>query len=153
MTTPVTLRRLPAGDPRIGSDVGPLIRTLRPALDAEGFERFSAEAQAQGLEFTAAYDEADRCLGVAGHRVLATSRGRVLFVDDLVTDPRLRSAGIGERLLDELKSLARARDCVRIELDSGVTNQRAHRFYHRHALTIRALHFAVDTNGAPGAGR
>ncbi|UQW99954.1 GNAT family N-acetyltransferase [Streptomyces sp. RerS4] len=149
MTTSVTLRRLPAGDPRIGSDVGPLIRTLRPALDADGFARFSAEAQAQGLEFTAAYDESGRCLGVAGHRALATSRGRVLFVDDLVTDPALRSGGIGERLLDELKSLARALDCVRIELDSGVTNQRAHRFYHRHGLTITALHFAVDTAETP----
>ncbi|MCX5197275.1 GNAT family N-acetyltransferase [Streptomyces sp. NBC_00249] len=141
----MTLVRLAAGDARVLADVGPLIRVLRPALDAEGFARFAAEAQAQGLEFTAAYDAAGRCLGAAGHRVLATSRGRVLFVDDLVTDAGRRSGGIGERLLDGLKSLARARGCVRIELDSGVTNQRAHRFYHRHGLTISALHFAVDT--------
>ncbi|MFD9531871.1 GNAT family N-acetyltransferase [Streptomyces sp. NPDC060010] len=146
-TTPprtAALHEVPIGDPRVTTDVGSLIRALRPALDEQAFAAFATEAQAQGLVFTAAYDEAGHCLGVAAHRVLATSRGRILFVDDLVTDPDRRSGGTGALLLAALKSRAREEGCVRVELDSGVTNQGAHRFYHRHGLTIGALHFAVE---------
>ncbi|MGP3923140.1 GNAT family N-acetyltransferase [Streptomyces sp. 8N616] len=126
------------------ADVGKLIRTLRPALSAEGFAQFAAEAHGQGLVFTAAYDEDSRCVGVAAHRVLATSRGRLLFVDDLVTAPEVRSAGVGARLMEELEKRARRAGCVRIELDSGVTNHGAHRFYHARRMSIAALHFARE---------
>ncbi|MGI5448408.1 GNAT family N-acetyltransferase [Streptomyces sp. CA-243310] len=146
-TTPprtAALHEVPIGDPRVTTDIGPLVRALRPALDERAFEAFATEAQSQGLVFTAAYDETGHCLGVAAHRVLATSRGRILFVDDLVTDPDRRSGGIGALLLTALKSRAREEGCVRVELDSGVTNQGAHRFYHRHGLTIGALHFAGE---------
>ncbi|WP_328834681.1 GNAT family N-acetyltransferase [Streptomyces europaeiscabiei] len=135
------------GDRRMTLHVRPLIQALRPALDDAAFDRFAAEAHGQGLVFTAAYDERGRCAAVATHRVLATSRGRVLFVDDLVTDPALRSAGVGARLFSHLAERAESSGCRRIELDSGVTNQAAHRFYHARRMTISALHFARDVTG------
>ncbi len=132
------------GDLSMSADVEPLIRTLRPQLTAEGFAQFTVEAHRQGLVFTAAYDKHGRCVGVAAYRVLATSRGRLLFVDDLVTAPEVRSGGIGGRLLAELELRARRSGCARIELDSGVSNHGAHRFYHAHRMSIVALHFAHD---------
>jgi GNAT superfamily N-acetyltransferase len=132
------------GQPAMDSEVGRLIRELRPSLTAEGFAEFSGEAHAQGLVFTAAYDDDGRCVAVATHRVLATSRGRLLFVDDLVTDPQVRSGGIGARLMAELEGRAERAGCVRIELDSGVTNHAAHRFYHVGRMSVVALHFARD---------
>jgi len=141
---PMTLRDVTPDDIRMSTDVEPLIRTLRPGLSAEAFAAFAKEAHGQGLVFTAAYDEQDRCLAVATHRVLATSRGRIFFVDDLVTHPERRSGGIGARLLTALKERARAAGCVRVELDSGVTNQAAHRFYHSQRLVISALHFSAE---------
>ncbi|MFI2379130.1 GNAT family N-acetyltransferase [Streptomyces sp. NPDC018964] len=144
---PLSLTDLSPADPRMSTHVRPLIRALRPALTDDGFDRFAAEAHGQGLVFTAAYVPHGGCVAVATHRVLATSRGRVLFVDDLVTDPGHRSAGIGARLLEHLAERARAARCCRIELDSGVTNQAAHRFYRAHHMTVSALHFAVDVPG------
>lgn len=49
-------------------------------------------------------------------------------------------------MLSELKRRAGEAGCVRLELDSGVTNTTAHRFYLRHWLDIQAFHFstAVD---------
>ena len=49
-------------------------------------------------------------------------------------------------MLSELKRRAGEAGCVRLGLDSSVTNTTAHRFYLRHRLDIRALHFsaAVD---------
>lgn len=43
------------GTPRVRDDVRPLIRTLRPDLAADAFDRFAAEAHGQGPVFTAAY--------------------------------------------------------------------------------------------------
>ncbi|MGV9991252.1 GNAT family N-acetyltransferase [Streptomyces sp. NPDC003374] len=131
--------------------VRPLLRALRPALTDDGFDRFAAQAHAQGLVFTAAYDAHGGCVAVATHRVLATSRGRVLFVDDLVTDPGRRGGGVGARLVAHLTERARAAECCRVELDSGVTNQAAHRFYHARRMTVSAFHFALDVGGEGGA--
>ncbi|WP_369184611.1 GNAT family N-acetyltransferase [Streptomyces sp. Y1] len=137
------------GQAAMAADVGPLIRQLRPALTAGEFADFAAEAHRQGLVFTAAYDAGGRCVGVAAHRVLATSRGRLLFVEDLVADRAVRSAGVGRRLMAELEGRARRAGCVRIELDSGVSNHGAHRFYHAGRMAIVALHFAREVPAGP----
>ncbi|MEW2066480.1 GNAT family N-acetyltransferase [Streptomyces sp. NPDC007346] len=146
----LTLTDLTPDDPRMSADVAPLIRTLRPELTAAAFTAFSDEAYGQGLRFTVAYDAATgRALGAATHRLLATSRGRVLFVDDLVTAPASRGRGVGARLLAELERRGRAAGCVRVELDSGTANVQAHRFYHARRMTIGALHFGLDLPGGP----
>ncbi|GAA2809937.1 GNAT family N-acetyltransferase [Kitasatospora paracochleata] len=135
---------LAPGDPALERDVAPLIRVLRPQLTPAAFTAFAAEAQAQGLVFTAAYGDGGACLAVAGHRVLATSRGRLLFVDDLVTAPAARSTGVGGLLFAALAERARRAGCVRIELDSGTANHGAHRFYHAHRMAVTALHFGLE---------
>ncbi|MFJ4969650.1 GNAT family N-acetyltransferase [Streptomyces sp. NPDC088755] len=146
----LTLTDLAPDDPRTVTDIAPLIRTLRPALTAAAFAAFVAEAYGQGLRFTVAYDATGRALGAATHRLLATSRGRILFVDDLVTAPASRGQGVGAHLLAELERRARAAGCARLELDSGTANVHAHRFYHARRMTIGALHFGLDLDlGGP----
>ncbi|MEQ4722510.1 GNAT family N-acetyltransferase [Nonomuraea sp. B19D2] len=132
------------GHPAMETDVAPLILALRPGLTRDAYAKFAEEAHRQGLVFTAAYDAVGRCIGVAAHRVLATSRGRLLFVDDLITHPDLRSSGVGSRLMAELEARARKAGCTRIELDSGITNHGAHRFYHARGMSIVAHHFSHE---------
>ncbi|MEU9335494.1 GNAT family N-acetyltransferase [Streptomyces sp. NPDC048290] len=138
----MTFSDIGPADPRMDSDVAPLVRVLRPGLEAAAFREFVTEAHGQGLVITAAHGPDGGCLGVATHRVLATSRGRVLFVDDLVTAPTARGRGVGGRLMAELERRGGAAGCARVELDSGVTNHGAHRFYHAGGLSITALHFS-----------
>ncbi len=133
---------LAPGDERLPSAVYPLLQALRPQLTREAFGDLVIEGTQQGLMVLAAWDGPNRCVGTALYRVLATSRGRVLFVDDLVTDPDTRSRGIGNALFAALEQRGRAARCERIELDSGVTNQAAHRFYYRQRMGAIALHFA-----------
>ncbi len=129
------------GDPRLGAEVLQVLRELRPHLTAESFAAVYAEGHPQGLRFTAAYD-GDRCVGVAGWRVLAcTVAIRKLYVDDLVTAEGSRSGGVGRALLAELEARARATGCTLIDLDSAVHRFDAHRFYLRERMAITAHHF------------
>lgn len=81
---------------------------------------------------------------VAGFRVLDKfATGRSLYVDDLVTKATARSQGWGDALFDWLIQTARERDCVQLELDSGVQRFDAHRFYLRRRMRISSHHFAL----------
>jgi hypothetical protein len=53
------------GDPRLASEVWPVLNQLRDQLTADSFAAVYEEGYPQGLRFTAAYDKG-RCVGVAG---------------------------------------------------------------------------------------
>jgi GNAT superfamily N-acetyltransferase len=114
---------------------------LRTHLDLETLHAIQTAAAGQGLTFTGAF-LADRCVGIAGWRVMdTTSVIRKLYVDDLVTDAEHRSLGIGRALLDHLTERARLLDCPAVTLDSGVQRLDAHRFYRREGFEEDTLHF------------
>ena len=127
-------------DVPLTADLLPLLRLLRPNLTDESV----AELATDGPRFLVGYSPSGLPLALAGYRVLVTSRGRILYVDDLVTAVEARSRGIGAEVMAALVALARRHECVRLELDSGVTNHAAHRFYLRHELDIVAFHFAIN---------
>ena len=138
---------LEPGDPRLIDDMLPVLAQLRTQLDAAGLAAIYAEGHPQGLRFLVAYD-GDRCLGVAGWRIVAlTFAVRKLYVDDLVTTADGRSKGVGHALLAELESRARATGCTVIDLDSGVQRHDAHRFYFRERMHISSHHFTKALDG------
>ena len=131
------------GDPRLTSEVLPVLAELRTGLTAEQFDAVFREGHPQGLRVTAVYDDDGSCVGVAGWRIYATTVAlRKLYVDDLVTASNARSSGVGAALLAELDARARAAGCTVLDLDSGTHRERAHHFYFREGLTIRSFHFA-----------
>ncbi|PSK93625.1 acetyltransferase (GNAT) family protein [Murinocardiopsis flavida] len=129
------------GDDRLGSEVLPVLLELRPHLTETLLHEVYDEGHRQGLRFSAAYTDG-ACAGVAGWRVMVgTSALRKLYVDDLVTAERGRSAGVGRALLGYLEQRARDLGCHRLDLDSGVQRHDAHRFYFRERMDIAAFHF------------
>ncbi|MFI8361826.1 GNAT family N-acetyltransferase [Streptomyces sp. NPDC085612] len=133
---------LEPGDPRLTTDLLPVLRELRPHLTEELFLAVLAEGRGQGLRFTAAYDEAGSCVGAAGWRTVATtSMIRKLYVDDLVTASVSRSGGVGRALLAHLEEHAVAADCTALTLDSGTQRTDAHRFYFRERMAVTAFSF------------
>jgi GNAT superfamily N-acetyltransferase len=133
---------LEPGDQRLAEDVLPVLGELRPHLTTEDFAAVYEEGHPQGLRFTALYDEDDRCVAVAGWRLVATTVAlRKLYVDDLVTAPSQRGRGFGAALLGELERRARDAGCTVLDLDSGAEREDAHRFYFREGLVIRGFHF------------
>lgn len=82
--------------------------------------------------------------GCGGFRVHETlSRGRYMYVEDLVTSPKLRSHGLGDILFDWLANEARRRGCAQMEIISGIQRSDAHRFYHRKRMAIKAFQLVL----------
>lgn len=123
----------------------PVMRQLRPHLDEARYMELATSMVRSG-EFTLAYVEANGAVtAVAGFRFMNMlfSNGKVLYVDDLVTDEKVRSGGHGHALFQWLLAHARERHCVALTLDSGVQRHDAHRFYFRERMHISSHHFAI----------
>lgn len=132
-----------ATEPSVIRRCFPVMVQLRPALDEDGFVE---QVQRQAKEgYRLAYlKDGGNVVAVAGFRVLEMlSRGRFLYVDDLVTDQAARSQGHGGALLAWLLEVAQAEDCQQLDLDSGVQRHAAHRFYFREGMHVPSFHFAL----------
>jgi GNAT superfamily N-acetyltransferase len=114
---------------------------LRTHRTPEEMDEVYAASSDAGFRVTAVLEGA-RCTAVAGWRLGTNLHlGRHLYVEDLVTDPALRSLGHGRALLGHLRELARAQGCAALHLDSGVQRHDAHRFYFREGMHISSHHF------------
>jgi GNAT superfamily N-acetyltransferase len=121
-----------------------VMRQLRTHLAEADFVSRVRVQEETGYRLVFLEDRGDvRC--VAGYRILENlSAGRVLYVDDLVTDAEQRSLGHGKQLLDWLTERARAEKCRKLDLDSGVQRVDAHRFYLHNGMKLFAHHFRID---------
>ncbi|HET9471144.1 MAG TPA: GNAT family N-acetyltransferase, partial [Usitatibacter sp.] len=100
-------------------------RQLRPHLSADYAGRMK-EIFAGGAEMAVAV-EGSTVLGVTVFRVLEkTHSGRELYCDDLVTDERERSTGVGRAMIDYMVRVANERGCDTFALDSGCQRTQAH---------------------------
>lgn len=118
-----------------------VMRHLRPHVAREEFVARVRRQQAGGFHLAALWEHG-RPVAVAGFRLGDNlAWGRFLYVDDLVTDPALRSRGHGRALLAWLADHARERGCAELHLDSGVQRIDAHRFYEREGMQRTSYHF------------
>lgn len=121
-----------------------VMRQLRPHLERPEFLERVRMQQDGGYELAALDGEPGVPAAVAGFRTLEQlCCGRVLYVDDLVTDEAVRSRGAGRVLLLWLADLGRGRGCDELHLDSGVQRAEAHRFYFRERMHITGYHFRL----------
>ena len=96
----------------------------------EGFELYYVEDQGQVVA----------CAGIR-FLTLLSHQGRIMYVDDLITDQTRRSQGYAKALIDHLCNYAKQQGCATVTLDSGVQRFAAHRFYLRERFDIVAHHF------------
>ena len=117
-------------------------RQLRPQLPPEYVARMK-EVFAGGGEMAVCV-VGGKVAGITVFRVLEkTFTGRELYCDDLVTDERQRSTGVGHALIAYMEEVARLRKCDAFTLDSGTQREQAHKFYFREGMTVTAFHFTM----------
>ena len=115
-------------------------RQLRTGLPP-GYEAKMKRVFAGGARMCVAVDGGD-VTGVALYRVYEnTFVGKQLYVDDLVTDERQRSKGVGRALLGYLEQKARTAGLEYLSLDSGTQRTQAHKFYFREGMVVTSFHF------------
>ena len=122
----------------------PVFHQLRPHLVAAEFlPRVRRQQATHGYVLTLVEDEG-AVVCAAGWRIAEfLAWGRVLYVDDLVTDEAARGRGHGRRMLDWLIAEARRRGCDELHLDSGHQRLAAHGLYHAAGLRITSHHFSL----------
>ena len=119
-----------------------VMRQLRPHLASDAYVAAVRELMGSEGYRLAVLADAGEVRAVAGIRIMTMLYcGRLLYVDDFVTDERVRSRGYGPRLLEWLKAEGRAQGCAELQLISRVTREQAHRFYFREGLGIECFHF------------
>lgn len=123
----------------------PVMRQLRTHFqDEQTFVEQVERQHAEGYRM-AFLEHANEIRAVAGFRMSESLfAGRFCYVDDLVTDKIGRSLGYGGALFDWLVAKARAANCGKLELDSGVQRFAAHRFYLVKRMTISSHHFSLE---------
>lgn len=116
-------------------------RQLRPHLPEDYVGRMK-QVFADGGEMAVAR-VGPEVVGLTVFRVIEkTFAGRELYCDDLVTDEKRRSTGVGHALMQYMEKVARERDCDVLALDSGTHRQQAHKFYFREGLAVTAFRFS-----------
>lgn len=120
-----------------------VMHQLRPHRAREAFVQRVRLQQQQGYHLVCLSLDG-RPAALAGFRILENLfGGRVLYVDDLITDDAQRSLGLGSKLMTWLLARARDEGCDHLDLDSGNQRKDAHRFYLREGMRQDSLHFSM----------
>ncbi|GAA5136901.1 hypothetical protein GCM10023339_76460 [Alloalcanivorax gelatiniphagus] len=119
-----------------------LVSELRPGSPVEDCRTFLMQARLEGYAALVCRTTPGDWVALAGFRLLTTSRGRILMLEDLVVKGTHRRQGLGSVLIAHLRERAQETNCIRIELDTGVANRTAHRFYAGEGFAAVATHLA-----------
>lgn len=122
-----------------------VMHQLRPHITSE--REFVEQVQRQLQEgYHLAYIQDDgEIKALAGFRFLEfLAWGRVLYIDDLVSDAATRQRGFGSRLLKWVINEGKKAKCDQVHLDSGPQRHDAHRLYLNNGFKIIGHHFALN---------
>jgi len=138
---------MPITQPRTDDEIlatWEVMRQLRPHIAREEYISIVQRMMdSDGYRLAAVMDDG-QVRAVAGYRFMHMLYcGKLLYVDDLVTDDRVRSRGYGKEMMDWLKAEARGQGCSELQLISRVTREQAHRFYFREGLAIECFEFRI----------
>ena len=118
---------------------------LRPHLINE--QAFIEQVQrqiAEGYQLACCHENG-KITAVAGFRFLEfLAWGKVLYIDDLITNSEVRKNGHGGKLLKWIIEQAKQMNCDQVHLDSGPQRHDAHRLYLNHGFKIIGHHFALN---------
>lgn len=125
-----------------------VMKTLRPHLQESQFIAQIRRQQQQGYTLAFIRDEVE-VVTVSGYRAAEfLAWGTVLYVDDLVTDPKKAKRGFGSAMMNWLIATARQKGCAELHLDSGYQRHAAHRLYLNKGLRLSSHHFSLKLSPA-----
>ena len=90
----------------------------------------------------------DDVVGFVHYRLQPSAlRGtQILYLDDLFIAEAHRGSGVADDMMDRLREIAQTHGCSAIRLDTHATNERARRFYQRHAKNTNWITYEMTVN-------
>jgi len=70
--------------------------------------------------------------------------GKYLELDHVVVSEGSRSRGLGTKLINYAKSMAKKLDCSSLGLDSFTQNHASHKFFYREGFIAKGFHFVCE---------
>jgi GNAT superfamily N-acetyltransferase len=123
----------------------PVMHQLRPHLSDEDAFLIQVQRQREQGYLLAYLLVQGKVKAVMGYRFLEfLAWGKVLYIDDLITDSNVQRAGYGSTLLRWVIEEAKKAGCDQVHLDSGSHRHDAHRLYLNHGFKIIGYHFALN---------
>lgn len=122
----------------------PIMHQLRPHLVNEDEFVKQVERQIKDGYLLAYLHEGSTVKALAGFRFLEfLAWGKVVYIDDLVTNSNYKKNGYGRLLLEWVIQQAIEAGCDQVHLDSGPQRHDAHRLYLNAGFKIIGHHFAM----------
>jgi GNAT superfamily N-acetyltransferase len=122
-----------------------VMRQLRPHISEEQAFIDQVERQINDGYHMVYIKDHEGIKAIVGYRYLEfLAWGKVLYIDDLITDVETRKNGHGSKLLKWVIEQARNAGCDQVHLDSGPQRHDAHKLYFNHGFKIIGYHFALD---------
>jgi len=125
------------------SAIAEVLLQLRPQYTLDSLIHQIKKQQKSGYQI--AYVKSDKnILCVAGFVVgEKIAWGKHIYIDDLVTNEKCRSTGVGSFIISWFKSYCKELGCKQLHLDSGIQKFPAHRFYLNNRFNIASHHFSI----------
>ena len=128
-----------------------VMRQLRPNIERARYVSLIRDLMASDHLKLLALTDDNVVRAVASYRIMNMIYcGRLLYIDDLVTDERVRSKGYGSQLIARLRAEAEALGCAEIQLISRTIREQAHRFYFREGFGIECFQFRMRLGESTG---
>ena len=123
--------------------IAEVLLQLRPQYTLDSLIHQIQKQQKSGYQI--AYVKSDNnILCVAGFVVgEKIAWGKHIYIDDLVTNEKFRSTGVGAFIISWFKLYSKELGCNQLHLDSGIQKFPAHRFYLNNRFNIASHHFSI----------
>jgi GNAT superfamily N-acetyltransferase len=122
-----------------------VMQQLRPHFTSENAFVDQVQRQIQEGYRLAYIQDSGQVKTLAGFRFLEfLAWGKVLYIDDLVSDSATRKNGFGSKILQWVINEAKRAQYDQVHLDSGPQRHDAHRLYLNHGFKIIGHHFALE---------
>lgn len=122
-----------------------VMHQLRPHLTEKSAFIQQVQRQLKEGYYLAYIETNEEIQALAGFRILEfLAWGKVLYIDDLITNSEKRKNGHGGKLLKWIIERAQKENCDQVHLDSGPHRHDAHRLYLNHGFKIIGHHFALN---------
>lgn len=126
-----------------------VMHELRPHLNLEEYLSIYEQAHKHDGYEIVFIEQNGSVVAVMGYRFLFDFvRGKHVYIDDLVTSEKVRSLGLGAKLLKYAEEIARHSNCAGLRLCTGIDNHRGVQFYEKHGWQKRAFAYSKKLTSA-----